>query len=243
MDRSGARGRRRWLAAGLSLAAVGIVAIALGPLGWRLPSSPVAPSATASAASPSASAAPSGAALEFEPVSLEGQGDGRVAFNIPQGAAALARISNRGSGRFHVQTLTAQDAPDQVLVDMTGDYDGLLLFDALTGQHSTAFDVQSGGAWTIVVEPVGLAPSWSGQVPLTGSGDDVALLDATADGTTGIRIQHLGQGPITVLAYTSNGELDQLAGVVGPLDETDVVPAGTICFQVRAVGRWSLSPG
>jgi hypothetical protein len=242
--------RRRWLVAGLSLAAVGVVAIALGPLGWRLSSSPDAPSATPSASTPasasaSASAPPgaSGAALEFEPVSLEGQGDGRVAFSIPEGAAALARISNRGSGPFHVQTLTAQGAPDQVLVDTAGDYDGLLLFDALAGQHSAAFDVRSGGAWTILVEPVGLAPSWSGQVPLTGSGDDVALLDATADGTTGIRIQHLGQGPITVLAYTSNGDLDQLADVVGPLDETDVVPAGTICFQVRAVGRWSLSPG
>ena len=242
--------RRRGTAAGLALTAIAAIAIVVGPLGWRLPA-PGRTAPTSGSGLPSSlpsspaggSAAASGAALEFEPVALSGRGARQVAFDIPVGAAALARISNRGSGPFHVQTRTSQGAPDQVLVDTAGDYDGLLLFDALAGQHSAAFDVRSGGAWTITVEPVGLAVAWSGDVPLTGSGDDVALLDASSDGTTGVRVQHLGQGPITVLAYTANGDLDQLIDVVGPIDETEVIPADTICFQVRAVGRWSLSPG
>lgn len=257
---SGALGGRRELAAVgvVAAVAVALIAVALGPLGWHLPvAAPAGSAGSSSAASAGSSsaaslpagpsgdgnAAASGPALEFEPVALAGQGDRRVAFEIPAGAAALAKVSNRGSGPFHLQTLTVGDAPDQVLVDTAGDYDGLLLFDALAGQHSAAFDVHSGGAWTITVEPVGLAPSWSGDVPLTGSGDDVVLLDATVDGTTGMRVQHLGQGPITVLAYTANGDLDQLVDGVGPLDETTVIPADTICFEVRAVGRWSLLPG
>jgi hypothetical protein len=258
-DRGGRGGRhakgatpppsRRWRGLDIAVAIGGLLVLAaasiwLGPLGGRPPamldSTPSAP--PSASPSPAASAVPSAATLEFDPVDLAGQGTRRVAFDIPPESAAVARISNTGAGAFQVQSLGRGDAPGDLLVDTAGDYSGLVLFDALTGQHTTAFQVRSGGDWTIRVEPVGLAPIWSGSIPLAGTGDDVALLDApSADGST-IHIEHRGQGPLTVLAFTASGELDQLVDTAGPVDEVHDLPPGTICLQVRAAGAWTLSP-
>jgi hypothetical protein len=242
-----ARRRRFW---DIPLAAGGLILLAalsiwFGPLGGRLPAGAAPTPAAQPSPSPStvASTAASAAPLEFEPIDLAGQGSRRVAFDIPSESAAIARIANTGSGTFQVRSLGAGDTPGDLLVDTAGDYSGTVLFDALAGQHTTAFQVISGGDWTIRIEPVGLAEIWSAEVPLAGSGDDVALLDAPAAAGSIVGIQHAGQGPIEVLAYTSTGELDQLVDTSGPLDEVHDVPPGTVCLQVRAVGSWTLSPG
>jgi hypothetical protein len=237
------RDRRRWrwaiLVLGLGAVLAG-VAVAAGPLAHGLaPTDRPTGAPTSGGVPPTETSLP----LEFDPVSLAGRGDERVGFSIPEAAAAIAAVTNSGTGAFGVSTVAAGGTLDQVLVETSGAYSGLLLFDARPGQHSVAFDVRSGGAWTIRVEPVALAPSWSGSIPLSGTGDDVALLDTPADGSTAILIEHGGSGRIAVFAYTTSGELDQLVDATGSLDEAHDVPAGTVVFEVRAVGRWTLTPG
>ncbi|HYM83290.1 MAG TPA: hypothetical protein VEY67_03980 [Candidatus Dormibacteraeota bacterium] len=239
----GPRGSTALLLAGAGCVLVGLIAAAIAVTGTFAPR----PAATAASSGPSAAGGatgpPSAAPLEFQPVSLDGTGDRRAAFDIPEGAAAIAHLAHPGAGAFRVQSLGAGDARGEVLVDETGAYSGTVLFDALLGQHSIAFDVRSAGPWSVRIVPVGLATPWSGDLPLAGAGDDVVLLDAPADGTTVLHIEHPGSGRIRVLAYTDTGELDQLVDTSGALDETHEVPPGTVCLEVRAVGGWTLSPG
>ncbi len=208
------------------------------------------PSSTASLAPAGASASgglapPSGSAASspptFSEIHLSGEGDAAPTFTIPQQIPALATITNTGSGPFVVWTLDQSGSKLNPIVASSGAYSGTVLFDAAIGEFAIAFDVTSGGRWTIDVKPLEQAATWSGTGSLAGHGDDVRLLDAPTPAVETVAITNAGKGPFRVRNFSLDGGSNLLVNAIGTYSGQHLLPAGTIVLEVNSDGPWKVT--
>ncbi|MEO6578682.1 MAG: zinc ribbon domain-containing protein [Candidatus Limnocylindria bacterium] len=210
---------------------------------------------TAPQASSSASVAPAPAeptaipspivTVEPEPafanITLNGNGNSVPRFDIPEDSAAIAEIGHNGPGNVAVWTVDPSGAQTDLLVNTIGNYTGVVLFDESAGAHTDAFDIESGGAWTIVIKPVTEAFSWNGKETLAGSGDDVAILDPASSGLKSTTLTHGGDSNFAIWGYSSSNT-DLLVNEIGNYSGEVLLADGTFLFEITANGPWTMSP-
>jgi hypothetical protein len=177
----------------------------------------------------------------FSEIVLSGNGDSVPTFTIPSDRAAIARISYSGGSNFAVWSVASDGSYNDLLVNEIGGYTGTVLFDELDGVHSVAFEVTASGPWTIRIQPVTSARSWNGVSPLTGSGDDVALVSPPFSGFTTVTLQHTGSSNFAIWAY-SPSDTDLLVNEIGPYLGDVLVAGGTFLLEVTADGAWTVAP-
>jgi hypothetical protein len=204
-----------------------------------VPSEAVAnsPPSAPSSATPSASAAP----VSFSPVTITGRGNKTVAFTIPAGAPAIMVIRNAGKRAFSVTTLAIGGVQDDVLVSVTGSFQGTFLIDKRAGEHSVAVRIRSDGLWQIDVRPVSMARTWDGKQGLAGQGNDVIQLDPVNNAPLTATLTHVGKGRLVMNVYAPSPSL--LVNETGPYDKPVTFPAGTILIEVLTGTNWGLVPG
>jgi hypothetical protein len=217
----------------------------------RTPAGAVVPSATPVATvelTPEPSDPPTAEPVEtpartssiFEDIELTGRGSKVVRFTIPEDAAAVARITHRGSSNFIVETLDENGDTNDLLVNEIGTYEGNHLFD--DSAHSVAFKVDADGRWRILVRHVTKARAWNPSKTLAGDGPDVVRLTQASEGFTTLDIRHRGSSNFVVYAYSVDGR-ELLVNEIGSYSGEVLLPAGTLIITVEADGTWTGTPG
>jgi hypothetical protein len=185
---------------------------------------------------------PEATAVSFTAIKLTGSGNKVPKFTIPEDAAAIATITNRGSANFVVTSLAADGSANALLVNVIGSYSGTVLFDSANGEHSVALQVESNGSWTITIKPLSSARTWNPSGPLTGKGDDVVLVSPARSGLTTATITHKGSANFVVYAYSTSGGIDLLVNEIGNYSGESAMPDGTFALEVEADGAWTVAP-
>jgi hypothetical protein len=176
----------------------------------------------------------------FATIELSGSGNAVPRFEIPADAAAIADITHAGSANFALWTIDQGGSQTDLMVNVIGNYAGTALFDETAGSHSVAFEVEASGSWTIAVKPVAEAFRWDGVAMLTGSGDDVAILDPPSAGLMTVTATHSGDGNFAIWAYAESTDL--LVNEIGTFSGEVLLPDGTFLFEIQANGPWTISP-
>ena len=207
------------------------------------PSAPPASAATSAAPSSASSPTPSAstAPVSFSPVTVTGRGNKTVAFTIPAGAPAIAVIRNAGKRPFSVTTLAVGGAQNDVLIAVTGSFQGTFLLDKRAGEHSVAFRIRSDGLWQIDVRPVAMARVWDGKQGLAGQGNDVVQLNPMNNAPLTATLTHVGKSRLLMNVYAPSPSL--LVNETGPYDKPVTFPVGTILIEVLTGTNWGLAPG
>jgi hypothetical protein len=176
----------------------------------------------------------------FAPIKLIGRGSKVPKFTIPEGAAAIATISETGTSNFAVWTLAADGSQNELLVNELGSYKGTVLFDVDSGEHSVAFKIESNGSWTITIAPLTRARKWDTSQTLTGKGDDVVQLSEAVSGLATTTVTHRGRSNFAVHSYSDSGS-DLLVNEIGNYKAEIQLPDGTLLLQIEADGTWSFT--
>jgi hypothetical protein len=177
----------------------------------------------------------------FEAIALSGTGNAVPRFDIPEDAAAIAEISHSGGANFVVWAVDGSGSQTDLLVNTIGAYSGTVLFDEQAGSHTDAFEVEADGPWTITVEPVTEAFEWDGSEVLSGTGDDVVILDPPSSGLQSTTLTHDGSGNFAVWGYAS-GATDLLVNEIGNYSGEVLLADGTFLLEITATGSWTASP-
>jgi hypothetical protein len=206
--------------------------------------SPFAPSSAPSAPPSSApSSTPISAPVAaFKPIVLSGRGAKVPKFTIPEGAAAIATISAKGSDNFAVTSLAADGSDNELLVNVIGGYSGTVLFDSQNDEHSVAFRIETTDSWTITIKPVASARTWDGASRLSGKGDDVVEINPPSSGLVTLNITNKGQDNFVVTGYSDNGT-DLMVNEIGNYTGQIPLADGSFLLGVQSDGAWTVAPG
>ena len=161
----------------------------------------------------------------------------------PNGPALLHIVGNLSSRDvpaerlyFSIKNFDAEDNALAILVNTTAAYSGTVPIDFLPEDHTRRLEISASGPWTIRVLPLSAAKTLAA-TPLTGTGDDVILLNSD---TRAVRISGNALGPyFGVFAYHA-GTRDLIVNTTTPYAETVTLPEGTTVLEVKAVGEWTL---
>ncbi|MCA1568714.1 MAG: hypothetical protein LC798_00005 [Chloroflexi bacterium] len=175
----------------------------------------------------------------FAPIQLSGTGSSVPTFAIPEDAVGIATITYSGGGNFAVWSVDSAGSQTDLLVNTIGAYSGSVLFDEQG--HSVAFSVEASGRWTIVIKPIEHARKWTQASNLTGTGDDVVMLDPGTSGLATSVFAHQGSGNFAVWSYSSSG-VELLVNEIGAYSGEVLLGAGTLLFEITADGPWSMTP-
>jgi len=186
---------------------------------------------------------PSQAAVDtFKPISLTGKGAKIPKFTIPATAAAIAIIAAKGADNFAVTSLAADGTDNELLVNVTGNYAGTVLFDAQDSEHSVAFRIETSDSWTITIKPVTSARTWDGASNLTGQGDEVVQIRPQSAGLVALNIANKGHDSFVVTGYSANGP-DLMVNEIGNYGGQVQLADGSFLLAVNSDGSWSITRG
>ena len=186
---------------------------------------------------PSAAAGPTGAEQVFEgtgddvvrldqPVNL-----GVVRFECPRCTRTTTVVSDAGIDTYVVQHLSG------------GPYSGRRWI-GVRGDTTTRFDVTAQGPWRLTVGGVDLARPVDGTTTVTGTGDDVVLMQTASRKA---ELTHTGESNFVVHLVTDRARSgpDLLVNEIGRYSgtvELDVVPGEAALMQVSGDGNWTFTP-
>ncbi len=221
-----------------------IVLIVVGVLIWYFffnnSSSPPATSDTSghSPAPATATLAPA-----FADIHLSGQGDSVPQFSIPADNAAIVHFTYHGSGNFAVFSLDSSGGQNDLLVNTIGNYDGVVLMDVSTGEHSVALDVTADGPWTATIQHPSKAPAWNGQGRLAGTSDSIYRVTPATSGLTVVSVTYSGEDNFAIWTYSSESGRDLAVNEIGSYSGQITLPSATSLLEITASGAWSITPG
>lgn len=127
-----------------------------------------------------------------------------------------------------------------LLVNLAGDYSGTVIFNTTRGKQTAAFKVASSAAWTITIKSWQMARSWDAATQLTGTGDDVMLIEKPVWGLVTAKITNAGDAYFGVWAYGATSE-DLLVNLAGTYSGLVQLPSGTVILVVRSNGSWTVT--
>ncbi|MCE2457163.1 MAG: hypothetical protein J4G14_05050 [Dehalococcoidia bacterium] len=189
---------------------------------------------------------------------IRGAGDAQTAdFNLGEGVAVFD-IRHDGTGEFSIDLLNSRGRSEQLLVDSSGRYSGVVgagvnedsVSGPAPGSHSIS--VAASGVWEIAISQ----PVWTSgdraPISLRGSGDDVAGPIELQAGRVDFTLVHDGTSNFVVDLVESDGTLvDTLANETGSFRGTKRLGVRAGAAQgaepgihglfVTADGRWSIS--
>ena len=189
---------------------------------------------------------------------IRGTGDGQTdTFTVSEGIATFD-IRHDGTGEFSVDLLNSRGRSEQLLVDTSGRYSGVVgagvsedsVSGPAPGPHTLS--VEASGAWEIEVNQPGWTSGDRAPISLRGSGDDVAGPIELQAGRAEFTLVHDGTSTFVVDLVKTDGTLvDTLANETGAFRGTKRLGVragaaqgaepGVYGLFVTADGRWSIS--
>ena len=168
-----------------------------------------------------------------EPIVLDGFGQfATKPISLPS-AVSVATFTHNGSRNFIVTAFQGSD--QDLLVNAIGVYQGSR---PILGLEPVVLDIDADGAWTVRIEPIGLATSPA----FGGSGDAVSgLFDPPSTGPW--TVEHNGQRNFVVWLHCASSS-DLVQNEIGPVSGSTVISFGDgPCFwEIEADGGWALNP-
>jgi hypothetical protein len=171
-----------------------------------------------------------------EPITLTGSGDSVVDFDNPFPIGIAHIIGNAGGRYFGVTSYDAGGEMADLLVNTTDPYDGIVLMDVFD-THTTRFEVEAVGEWTIVVDSFLTARRLEIPGTIEGIGDDVILLIGETPDLAHI-IGNADARYFGVMGYGSYADL--LVNTTDPYEGTVPLASDTGVIEFEAVGPWSI---
>lgn len=169
--------------------------------------------------------------VTWSPLEQSGTGDKTVK-DITIGAGFYTAHFTNTKGKFEVSMKDAAGGT-ATLLSKSGSYDGTVLF---YGASPVTFTITSGGEWTYKIDKAVQAD----KADFSGEGDSVTAEVPCKSGN--YHITHSGKGEFYVHAFSMAGA-QQIVATKGSYDQTihlDLLDMGTLLFEVRADGPWSI---
>ncbi|WP_226352955.1 hypothetical protein [Pseudonocardia sp. ICBG601] len=129
---------------------------------------------------------------------------------------------------------------EDTLVNEIGSYSGTTLY-GIRGSSSTApltrLQITADAAWTLTIGGINTARE-VGSFPLTGSADDVVMVDSPRDVAS---LTHDGSSNFVVYAI-SGSDSDLVVNEIGAYEGTVILPAdgGRLLLVITADGNWTV---
>jgi hypothetical protein len=150
----------------------------------------------------------------------------------------LLHITYTGYGNFAIWNYDAVGERIDLLVNVIGNYEGIVLLDFMKDEETKRFAVESEGDWTIEIRPIDMMRVENVPSTFTGTGDEVIRLrggnpdlmkvDATGDSNFAIWILIQGDGR------------DLAVNEIAPYQGTVVISKDTFVLIIEAEGEWSI---
>lgn len=174
------------------------------------------------------------------PIVYTGSGDNVIEIQKPgdpNGPALLYIRGNAASRYFGVESYDAAGNQVDLLVNTTDVYEGVVPLDFLDDEQTTRLQISAVGEWYIEVRPLSMARRVTVPGTISGSGDDVFIIDGTPD------IAHIvgnAEGRyFGVVAYGDRYQL--LVNETDPYDGRVIVASSAIIIEVMATGGWEIT--
>lgn len=136
--------------------------------------------APTAAPAPTNTAAPTPTEVPAEPIVFEGSGDSIK--DLPDLKPSIVKISgNAGNSFFAVQVLGEDNQPIDLLVNQTAKYEGVRPIAFNETQKGKRLKIDAKGKWRIEILPLSSARRETLPANITGSGDEVLVLDGKPD--------------------------------------------------------------
>jgi len=167
------------------------------------------------------------------PVSLQGTGQTATRPVTPPASVSVVTLTHNGRSNFIVHAF--HGGQDDSLTNAIGPYQGSR---PLFGTDPVTFDIHADGAWTIRIDPVGLA----GSPAFSGKGDAVSgLFDPPAPSAW--EFMHNGRSNFIVHAICAGGQVS-VQNEIGPVNGSGIIQfqKGPCLWGEQADGNWSLNP-
>jgi len=157
---------------------------------------------------------------------------------------ALVHIAYSGSRNFIVWNYGANNEKIDLLVNVTGKYEGTRPLDWLDGEHTTRFQVESSGDWEIQVLPFEQIRIVEIPGTFEGIGDDVVFLDGSSAPDL-LKVDASDAERNFVLWGWGNGRdllINEFAPYTGNIliDGSLPTSTGVLVLVVEATGSWSI---
>jgi hypothetical protein len=175
-----------------------------------------------------------------EPRAYSGTGADVVTIEKPGNAddAVLVFVRGNAAGRyFGVTSHGADGSQNDLLVNTTDPYEGVVLMDIRQGQVSTRLQVTADGEWYIELRPLVMARRVDVPGTIEGSGDDVFVVIGDPD--TAQISGNQADRYFGVVAYGNRSHL--LVNTTDPYDGRVIVPRDVVLVEVTAVGTWVIT--
>jgi hypothetical protein len=166
-------------------------------------------------------------------------GSGNEKIDVDKGSElAIAHFTYSGDENFIVWGLGPDGQQNSLLVNTIGECDGIVPLDFLVGEHTTRFEVESSGSWTVEILPLIEANSVTAPGDYQGTGDDIVSISGCEP--AGATFYKESVGEIVVISYGESREL--LVEQLMPFEGIDVaLPPETLFLEVKSEDPWIVS--
>lgn len=175
-----------------------------------------------------------------QPLVYSGSGADVISIEKPGDPDEPVLVYVRGNAEARYFGVTAYDAAGEstgLLVNTTDVYEGIVPLDFRDGETTTRLEVDSIGDWYIEIRPLLSARVTGAPGTITGSGNDVFIVQGTLD------TAHItGNADSRFFAVTTYGSRSNLAvNTTDPYDGRVIIPTDTAIVEVSAIGDWSVT--
>ena len=170
-------------------------------------------------------------------VVLSGHGDAVIKASAVDGAGepGVATITHDGTANFAVWSLDANVHQLDLLVNTIGAYNGTVLFDKNSTEHTESLQITADGNWTVTLHSIRALRTFDA-TGATGHGDDVILYSGNAGVAT---ITHDGSSNFAIWTYGDQSNL--VVNEIGAYNGTVRWTKGPELVSVTADGNWSIA--
>ncbi|MEO6532047.1 MAG: DUF4190 domain-containing protein [Pseudolysinimonas sp.] len=171
-------------------------------------------------------------------VVLSGHGDAVIKATALDGAdePGVATFTHDGSDNFTVWSLDANVNQLDLLVNTIGAYNGTVLFDKQSSQHTESLQITADGNWTVTLHSIRALRDFD--TSTTGHGDNVLIYRGNAGAAT---ISHDGSSNFAIWTYGDQTNL--VVNEIGAYNGTVRWTKGAELVTVTADGNWSIKVG
>jgi hypothetical protein len=170
------------------------------------------------------------------PQQASGTSDSVIDVTFPASKAALLHPTYNGDSNFVVKGIDSTGGAGDLFVNTIGHYDGVRLLNATTSATPARLQVQAQGPWSITISDANSAPVAMAPGHFDGIGDQVVIMRGSA--STG-HFHNTGDANFVVNSYSGSSR-ELLVNEIGAFDGTEIIPSGTILFEVQSNGGWSI---
>jgi hypothetical protein len=174
----------------------------------------------------------------WKTLKFAGRGDDVLKVSVPNDDAALVYFKHRGNSNFIVVAHDPQGERLDSLVNDIGNYEGIRPVNFTADEVLASLEIDADGRWVIEVRHITTARQMADGT-VKGIGDEVVGVESELLTGETARLKHTGESNFIVTAWGESRE--GIVNEIGKYDGRNLVPAGTLLFEIQADGNWSLT--